>query len=215
MSRPTITCRQSRRKVEHALRVLSLCLAAAAIILACGLCLYSKSPTRIERPVLLVLAALFVMPAFKSELLMLLQKLTAFYLVCATVSELSGAYIAFPFSSINIKVSYSVLILLLCATGYLIARISPRDVSRAGERGGLLSGWVLAFVFIAAHMIVLWAFLEMFYGYGYQHDLSVLGGLCRYLLLFVFLNERLSNLRFRQCVGLLLVLCFAVMQMKA
>ncbi len=215
MSSPTITRRQSRRKVGHALRVLSLCLAAAAIILACGLCLYSKSPTRIERPALLVLAALFVMPAFKSELLMLLQKLTAFYLVCATVSELSGAYLEFPFSSIDIKVSYSVLILLPCATGYLIARLSPGDVSRAGERGILLSGWASALVLITAHMLVLWAFLEMFYGYGYQHNLSVLGGLCRYLLLFVFLNERLSELHFRQCVGLLLALCFAVIQMKA
>lgn len=215
MSSPTITRRQSRRKVGHALRILSLCLAAAAIILACGLCLYSKSPTRIERPALLALAALFVMPAFKSELLILLQKLTAFYLLCVPVSELSGHYFEIPFSGINIKVSYSIMILLPCATGYLIARISPRDVSRAGERGGLLSGWVLAFVFIAAHMIVLWAFLKMFYGYGYQHDLSVLGGLCQYLLLFVFLNERLSNLRFRRCVGLLLAICFAVIRMKA
>ena len=74
MSKPAITRGQGRRKVECALRVVSLCLAAGAIILACGLWLYSGFPTRIERPALLALAALFVTAAFKSELLMLLQK---------------------------------------------------------------------------------------------------------------------------------------------
>jgi hypothetical protein len=50
--------------------------------------------------------------------------------------------------------------------------------------------------------------LNKFYGYGYERNLSTVGNLMLYLLLFILLWEKLGNLRFRRSAGLVLALFY-------
>jgi hypothetical protein len=50
-------------------------------------------------------------------------------------------------------------------------------------------------------MILLTVMLDRFYGYGHERNLSVLGNLCLYFLLFITLWDKLSRVAFRQGMG--------------
>ncbi|MCX5637288.1 MAG: hypothetical protein NTX52_06300 [Planctomycetota bacterium] len=57
--------------------------------------------------------------------------------------------------------------------------------------------------------------LSRFYGYGYERDLSVLGNLCLYFLVFILLWESFKRPRFRQGIGLIITFfCVAAIVAK-
>jgi hypothetical protein len=192
------------RHATDALRnILAYSFSLAGVMVACGICFLSGTPLPIERPLILLLASLFILAPFESEVAGTLQKITAFYLLAVPINELASQNFPVPLLS-DVTVSYSAIVLLLCAAGFLLGRINSQNDRFGRDRKGLLPGWALAMGIIIGHMVVLTVLLSRFYGYGYEHNLTVLGSLCLYLLLFIFIWEKLADLRFRQALGLVM-----------
>ena len=181
-----------------------------AVILACGINFFLQMPIPIETPAVLVLGAVFILAPFKSEATTTLQKITAFYLISVPVNELSSQYHLLSLSSVDVNVSYSAAILLLCAMGYLSAMKKPNSAVRNAGGSNIIHAWAFALVVIIVHMAMLSLILKEFYGFGYEHNLSVLGNLALFFLLFIVLWKNLDGLRFRQCVGLILTIFYLV-----
>ena len=215
MTEQIITRCHERRQSSPVVGVVQFCLPFSAIVAACFICFFSKMPIQIEYPAILAVASIIVLLPFKSEAANALQKIIAFYLIAVPVNQLSSQYFQISILPVDINVSFSVLVLALCAMGYLVGRPGSTNPLPDAISTGILSGWVLALAMVIAFMIVLALLLSAFYGYGYERNLSVIGNLCLYFLLFIFLWEKLRRLRFRQAAGLILtVFYFAVMVTK-
>ncbi|HUT31192.1 MAG TPA: hypothetical protein VMX13_15460 [Sedimentisphaerales bacterium] len=202
-------CRKAA--VAEVTTTVGFCFSLAGVIAACLLCLFSKAPISVERPALLVLAALLILAPFKSQAAVLLQRIAAFYLFAVVVNESASHYIHIPLVSDGVSVSYTAVVVLLCAAGYLPGRLNSNRTAITDGKSDILWGWALVLGIIILHIAVLAVLLNRFYGYGYERDLSVLGGLCLYVLLFIFVWDKLGSLRFRQAVGLVLVLFYCAM----
>lgn len=202
----SITC--FREQIGTVTRTLVLNLPLIAIILSCALSFFLKTTIPVERPGVLLLGAFLILLPFKSEALNMLQKVATFYLVSIPVNELSSQYYTLAFPSVDVDVSYSSAILLFCTIGYLAARRTSKRSSLAAEIPMVPCAWILALVVIVAHMILLSVALDIFYGYGYEYNLRVLGNLSLYFLLFIVLWRPLGLLYFRRRVALFLVLFY-------
>jgi uncharacterized membrane protein len=131
-----------------------------------------------------------------------------FYLVSVPVNELSSQYFQISFLPVNIRASYSTVVLLLCSIGYLVGRVNSTNRLKSDRRTNILYGWVLALVIIIIHMVLLTLILSRFYDFGYERNFSTLGNLCLYFLLFIVLWENLNKVRFRQGIGLILAVFY-------
>lgn len=175
----------------------------AGVLIACGICFICGTPVPIERPLILLLGSLFILVPFKSEVVGISQKITAFYLLAVPINQLASQNFGVPILS-GVTVSYSAVVLLLCAAGFLLGRMNSQKDRFGRHKNEVLPGWALAMGIIAGHMALLAVLLSKFYGYGYEHDFTVAGNLCLYLLVFIFVWEKLAHLRFRQALGLVL-----------
>jgi hypothetical protein len=189
-------------------RVFGFCLPVIAVILACCISFFSHMPISIEQPAILVLGSLLILVPFRSEAATTLQKIIGFYLIGVPVNELSSQYFSVSFLSVDISVSYSTAVLLLCVIAYLLGKVSSTNTPRGIGQTNIVHVWVLALAVIVVHIVLLSGILNEFYGYGYERSLSVLGNLALYFLLFVVLWKRLGSVRFRQCAGLILAIFY-------
>jgi hypothetical protein len=203
MTQQIATDSVNRQTTDALTNVLGYSFSLAGVIVACGICFLSGTPVPIERPLILLLASLFILVPFESEMAGTLQKITAFYLLAVPINELASQNFPVPLLS-GVTVSYSAVVLLLCAAGFLLGRINSQNHQFGRDKNELLPGWALAMGIIVGHMVVLTVLLSTFYGYGHEHNLSVLGSLCLYLLVFIFICEKLADLRFRQALGLVM-----------
>lgn len=193
----------NRQTTDTLVNVLGYSFSLAGVLIACGICFLSATPVPIERPLILLLASLFILVPFKSHVTNTVQKITAFYLLAVPINELASQNFSVPLLS-GVTVSYSAVVLLLCAAGFLLGRINSQNHRFGRDKNELLPGWALAMGIIVVHMALLAVLLGKFYGYGYENNLTVLGNLCLYLLLFIFILEKLANLHFRQALGLVM-----------
>jgi len=198
---------------EPAARITAVgsCFSLAGIITACLLCLFSKASVPVERPALFVLTAFLILAPFKSHAAVLLQRIAAFYLFAVAVNQSASQYFHIPMLSSRVGISYTAVVVLLCAAGYLLGKLNFGRRSNEAGRSDILWGWALAIGIIIVHIAVLAALLHRFYGFGYERDLSVLGALCLYVLLFIFMWDKLGILRFRQATGLVLAVLYCTM----
>ncbi|UCG49948.1 MAG: hypothetical protein JSU94_09215 [Phycisphaerales bacterium] len=185
-------------------RFVGFFLPVLAVLLACGMSFFWKTPVPIEKPGILVFGALFVLVPFRRPALNTLQRLAAFYLIAVPVNELASHYFRLPSAYGGINISYSAVVLALCAIGFVFGRGGSANSSRLAERADISRAWVLALGVIIAHMLFLTPLLKSFYGYGYERDWNVLGSLCLYFLLFLTLWRRLGARPFRQVTALIL-----------
>jgi len=193
----------SRKMPAARARLIGSLLPAAGIVAATLLCFLNKMRIPVENPQVLVLASIFLLIRFKSISLLRLQKLTAFYLVAVSVNELTLQNFQVSLFASRISVPYSVLPLLFFAAGYLFGGKHSTGKQSDFEDKNFVSGWVMAFIIIAGQMIVLYFLLRNFYGFGYQCDLKVLGTLCQYFLLFIFLWKDLHIAFVRRTAALI------------
>jgi len=197
-----------QQRIRPIVKVFEFCLPLTAIILACCVSFFSQMPIPIERPVILMLGSLFILAPFRSEAPATLQRIIGFYLSSVTVNQLSSQYFSFSFLGGDISVSYSAVVLLLCATGYALRKVNSTNKLRNVRRVNIIYGWVFAIAIIVIHIVLLSLILNEFYGYGYEQNLSVLGNLCLYFLLFIVLWEKLGSFCFRRGIGLILTVFY-------
>ncbi len=189
-------------KIIPASGIVGFILQLSAVILAGFIDLFPDRPIPITNPEILAAGAFFILLPFKSNpSIETLQKLTGLYLVAVLVNQTSSQYFEVSLLSADFSMSYSVVILSLCAAGFFIGRkkLSDRFGITAGDN--ILIGWLVAFVILIVHMILLTVMLKEFYGFGYEHSLGVAGKICLYLFLFILLWERLAGIRFQQIIG--------------
>lgn len=211
MIEPVITNGRKLLRIESFIKAFEICLPLVAITLACCIGIYTQMTIPIKKPVILLLGSLFILVPFKSETPGELQTIIGIYLSSVIVNQLSLQYFSFSFLVIDLSISYSVVILLLCTIGYILGRLNTTNTLQSAGRPNITYGWVFALTIIVVHMLFLGIILSMFYGYGYERNLSVLGNLCLYFLLFIVLWDKYSLLRFRQIIGLILSLFYSVM----
>jgi hypothetical protein len=109
---------------------------------------------------------------------------------------------------VPIDISYSVIVLLLCGTGYVLGKLNPTKSQQINKEKDIILGWILALSIVILHMIFLSLILSQFYGYGYEWNLGVLGQLCLYFMLFAILWNKFNVLHFRQLTGLILTVYY-------
>lgn len=184
---------------------LSCSLPVLAMVVACCISLLGERAVPIEKPAVLVFGAVLILIPFRSKIPNTLQRIVGLYMVGVLVNESSARSFQILFLLPGISISWSTIILLLCAIGYLCGRMSSVEAVRRVDRTGLSYGWMIVLAVIIVHMILLSAMLNRFYGYGYERNLTVLGNLCLYFLLFMTLWDKLSRVAFRQSMGFVFV----------
>ena len=200
-------CRK-QLSAAHIVRACSFCLPVIAVVQACYISCFLKMPIPIEQPVVLVFGALFAAVRLRGEAVIMLQRITSFYLISVPVSQLSAQYFSFSFWRADVSVSHSTVVLSLAAAGYFLGRVSTSDTSDDAGKTDVIIAWLFALAIIVIHMVFLTIVLMQFFGYGYERNLSVLGNLALYFLLFLALWRNLGVPRFRQCVGLVLTIFY-------
>jgi hypothetical protein len=199
------------KQITTRAKIIGFSLSATAVITACCVCLFSEMPIPIEHPVILVVASLFLLIPFASNYsAKKFQKIVGFYLTSVLVNELSLQNFQLSGDSIDVTISYSAPVFLLCIIAYMMGKIG--DAGKFQNLGtiNILPAWLLAVIIIIFHMAFLTPMLMRFYGYGYERNLSVLGSLCLYFLLFVALWGKLDMPRFRQFIGVILTVFYFV-----
>jgi len=195
-------------KKETIRNVVGFGLAAFAVVAAGYMCFVSKMPVAIENPEIPAIASFFILVNYKSKAsLEVIQRITGFYLVAVLANQLSPQYFQTASLPINFRFSSGLIILSLFAAGFFVTdkkSVKPPD----SIYKTLFYSWVFAFGVTIAHIAIVGVMLNRFYGYGYDRDLYVLGNLCLYFLLFIFLWKKLENTRFRQTVGLILAVFY-------
>jgi multisubunit Na+/H+ antiporter MnhC subunit len=199
---------RKQQRGESMVKVFIFCLPLIAVILACCISFFSQMPIPIEKPAILMLGSLFILAPFRSQTPVTLQKIIGFYLSSVAVNQLSSQYFSFSFLAVDISISYSAVVLLLCAIGYVLGRLNSTNTPRGVGRANIIYCWVFALTIIVIHMMLLNLTLNKFYGYGYERNLNVLGNLCLYFLLFIALWKKLSSHPFRRSIGLVLTLFY-------
>ena len=188
--------------------IVGFCLAAGSIIAACVICLRSQPAISVHTPEILAFAsALVLLPVRQKTQLDTLQKIVVFYLVATVLNQLTSQYFQVSFPNGTANVSYTVIIMIPFALAAILARQRLLSFSESMDKE-ILSCWYVALAVIVGHMIVLALILRKFYGYGYEHDVSVLGNLCLYVLLFLLTWRRFDSVPFRRVVGVVLLLFY-------
>jgi len=185
-------------------------LPTAAAIISCMLCLFLQMPIEVERPLILLLGSLFALVPLRPSGAVLIQKMMLFYLACIPVNELAGHYFQLLPLKTNIKLSYSVLIVLLYGGGYFSRRLHYADSSARGWTD-MAQYWLFLFVVVLGHILWLTGLLYWFYGYGYEHNIAVLGNLSLYFLLFIFLWDGFDAPGLRRIIALVLTIFYAIL----
>lgn len=202
-----------KQKLECLIKILGFGLPVLSAAIACALTFLPRWSFTIEKPLFLLASSLIVIIPFRTENIITLQKIITFYLFSIIVNQIAAQYFSLSIFSFNINVSYSAIILFLCAIGFILGKVSSTAsaISQADKSPSIISGWILALAIIIIHMIFLGLILKIAYGFGYEHDISVLGNLCLYFLLFLTLWQKLNELRFRQLLGLILTFFFVIL----
>lgn len=194
--------------VRCAVTIAAFGLPILAAAVACIRALRVPLPIVIERPVVLVVAAILTLVPLGRRPVQILQRVVVLYLFCIVVNEVHLQYVKIAIPPLDLRIAGSALPLVLLIGGWLVdRRTSPRRQGRAAPR--LLTGWFVAGGVILAHMAVLAALLHAFYEYGYEQDVHVLGSFALYFLVFLACWRPLRRARLRQAVGLALMLFYA------
>lgn len=202
----TIIISKKQHRIECVLKSFAEYLPIIALVIACTFNFFSQILVSIEQPVILIFGALFILLPLRSEAIITLQKIIGFYLFCVIVNQFSLHYFSFSFMSLNTSISYSAIVLSLCATGYILGKVNSSTTQQENEGGDIISSWILALSIVIIHIILLSLILNKFYGYGYERNLNALGNLCLYFLLFIVLWNKFDILRFRLSTGLILAI---------
>jgi hypothetical protein len=180
-------------------------LSLVAIFWGWILVLYEGYSIDITFPVVLILASLFLLIPTSLPSIVTLQKISAFYLFCVPVNQISSQYLTIPQLSINF--SYTLLIAGLCAAGYLIGKvIYKKEVVSDSANEKFWRNWLLMFVILILHMLLLAVLIKSFYGYGDERSFGALGQVCLYLLLFFLLWAKLKQWIFRLFIGIIVII---------
>ncbi len=194
--------------VRRTVAIVGFGLPILAAVVACIRALLVPLPIVIERPAALVVAAILTLAPLRRQSIEILQRVVVVYLLCIVVNEVHLQYVKIAILPLDIRIAGSALPLALLIAGWLAdRRTSPGTQERDSPE--LLTGWLVAGGVILAHMAVLAVLLHVFYGYGYEEDIHVLGGFALYFLVFLACWRPLRQTRLRQAVGLVLTLFYA------
>ena len=205
MTESVILTNSKSTKIQFVFKTLTFCLPILAVIVSCCIILCSKVTIPIENPAVLIIASVFVLLPLKTKNLSILQQITVFYLISITVNQLSEQY--FSIGIMPLDISFSSIPLLLCTAGYFIGKLNSASTTN-NSKTEIFNAWLLATGIIIAHMIFLSVTIYSYYSYGYERNLSTIGNMVLYLLLFIVLRVRLSGPVFRQATGLILIIFY-------
>jgi hypothetical protein len=177
---------------------------------ACGITTAHNLPIAIERPAVLMAAALLLLLPCRRPTPATLQKVVLLYLFCIPVSEVHLRFFALSVCSWDVRVSYSTIPLAILAAGYLAQRRSRRPVNQELPGTDFPAAWLIAGAVLVVHMAVLALLLHSVYGYGYEQDLNTLGSFALYFLVFLTSWRQLEYVRLRQILALIFTVFYSV-----
>ncbi len=208
MTHETVMARCGRTRADALVAVAAVCLPVVAMTAACATAFMKGLPIAIERPGVLIAASILILVPFRREVIRIIQRVTALYLVWALIHEAHLRYLAIPGLSGGIRISCSMVPLAFFAAGYLADRWATHASDGRSLLSSLRGAWLLAGGIVIAHMAVLGLLLHRFYGYGYEQDLRVLGSLALYYLVFLGAWRPLGRPWVRRAIGLILVIFY-------
>jgi hypothetical protein len=202
------------QKTTFLSRRLGSVLILLAIFVACSMCLLSPWPVPIQNPPVLVFGALFLLLPFSRNSLNTLQRVAGLYLIAILVNQLAEQFVCIPLLPRCIGVSKSVFVLLFCAIGVSVQHFAPLEKGTVCGEAEIVQAWLLTTGLIVVHMCLLAYLLTNFYGYGAEHDWSVLANCGVYYALFFLLWQPLGEIRLRQWIGLLVLILLLLISLR-
>lgn len=189
--------------------IIATALPISALLLACVLSFQENRPISITHPSLLLLAAGFLFLPHQIKIPTELRVFIVFYLFCIPINEISSTYLVLPLRNSVIKISYSFFIVFPCIVGFLLGLIHREKAAiRSDTFSDILKAWALAIFILISHLGLLAIVLSIYYGYGYENDLRILGQICLYLFLFVLLLKIFSKEYLQKILGAILAIYY-------
>jgi len=184
----------------------SLLLPLSGIVFCCAYNMFHRSTPPIQYPVILAFASLLLFIPAQSLPWIAFTKFIGFYLLSIPVSQITNHSFSMTLFEKTWSVSYSltVFLLLLLTNGFQQRKTTHKPPD-------LFSSWTLLAVVLATQLGVLRFLLHSYYGYGYQADLTILGHLSLFFLLFLILRSTLNNPEICRLLGLVLFLYYALL----
>jgi len=205
----TKTLDTSQNLIKYSYREVVAHLFFAASIIASTVLCFFVSRIRVEKAFILLLGSVFVLfNVKKSQKIILLQKITLLYLIGVLFNQLSLQFTQISSGRTNITVPLSLIILVPLAVGFALKKINRPNLVDTDD---LLAIWVVLFAVIILHIVILFLLLKRFYGYGFERNFAVLGGLFLYFLVFLFSWLQLENACMRQFMTLVLAILFTAL----
>lgn len=148
---------------------------------------------QIKRP--WVLLTVFIAGVFpiRHQSFSLLQRLLLVYFVCMLISQLTMDQIILASQSYRFILPKSVIPLFLYAMGFILYVISGQMNHLLKRNAHWWRLWGIVSAILIVHMICLWGLLKSIYGFGYEHNIEVLGKLLLYALCFLFTWDILNQ----------------------
>ncbi len=167
---------------------------------------FSHSSVEIKRPVVLLAASVFSLFDFeKNSRFSVITKIILLYIIEMFFNQLSGRFVHIRSLSINL----SSVAMVPLAVSFIRSRFRKSQLASA-DTTDLLKSWAVVFAGIILHMLFLFLLLSNIYGYGFDHNFSVLANMCMYTLVFVFSWQQLENICLRRITAIVSVVFFVV-----
>ena len=171
---------------------------------------FSGGAVEIRRPVILLAGSLFSLLNFgRNSSVSVITKIILLYTIEMFFNQLSGRFV--HVGSFSVRLSLIALVPLVVS--FICSRFGQsRDAPV--DSNDLLKSWAFVFAAVSLHMLFLFILLKNIYGYGYDHNVSVLANMCLYFLVFVFTWGQLEQTNFRRITALIFVIVFIVIMVK-
>ena len=135
-------------------------------------------------PVIISLAAFFLLTPVKNPTLAILRNICAIYFLLQIADRASRYIFTLPLSSRHLQFSYSIPIVAFSFIIWIITKksLSPSTTTDKECR----QAWIITIALVCLHMLGLGLLLQIGYGYGWHKSPFILGHLIFCLFLFVF-----------------------------
>ncbi len=171
---------------------------------------FSNNVVEIKRPVILLAGSVFALFNFEGcNRYSVIIKIILLYIIEMLFNQLSGRLVHIgPFS-----VHLSLIALVPLAVSFICSRVGQSQPATLDTKN-LLKSWAIVFAIVIVHMLLLFIPLKSIYGYGCEHNLSILANMCLYFLVFIFVWRQLDKTSFRRITALILTAFFVVIMVR-
>jgi len=154
----------------------------------------------IQTPVIYLLVSVCIILSIKSEILEILQMLSAIYLISLPLNHLSSHYFTLTWWNLDVNYTFPFVILIYFIFGILKwSSCHKKNIHTITfPKSDIL---FLTLILLLVHVLGNYIILKYKYGYGYEHNTLLIGRISLYFLLMIWLGPLFSDSNLRKHFG--------------